>query len=133
MKDLFRVGDKVYSARHGWGCVVSVRNEDYPFVVEFEAESEMYTRDGGAYENEPPSLSFTEYDYINGGFSQERPKGGFLKFGNLDFLSGFRATTTIKVVDEETIGISQDNKGSIQLDRYSAETLHTYLTTILEK
>jgi hypothetical protein len=77
MEQIFKVGDKVFDIRYGWGVVssVNIRLKDWPVEVVFDGEEELleeYTFDGRAYINYEPILSFTEY--ILEGFSQERPE-----------------------------------------------------------
>ena len=77
-KQTFEKGDRVFDVFWGWGKVSKIeRNQLYCIRVDF--------RDSGLYdigyladgrynvETKIPRLSFTEYDLINGGFSQERP------------------------------------------------------------
>lgn len=76
MKTIFKVNDKVYCYRFGWGKIISndsCNNDPYPIFVQFKDSLEIFTKDGSFRENEPPSLSFTEYNLVTGGFSQERP------------------------------------------------------------
>lgn len=77
-KQIFRVGDRVYDFYYGWGTITAKRedfeNTDYIWVVTFEnGYIEDYTIEG-KYEitDKFRSLSFTEYDFVKGGFSQER-------------------------------------------------------------
>jgi len=82
MKTIYKVGDKVYDARFGWGEVIKiVKNIDeflteYPTTVLFNNnEYQEYTLDGKYLKEDlTPSLSFKEYDFIKGGFTQERPE-----------------------------------------------------------
>lgn len=79
MKTVFKVGDKVFDARYGWGKIINIDySKNYPICVDFETQyelKELYTIRGKETRNELlPSLSFTEYDFIKGGFSQERPE-----------------------------------------------------------
>ncbi|MGQ3644810.1 hypothetical protein [Ornithobacterium rhinotracheale] len=76
-KSIFKVGDKVFDAQIGWGKVIKIRPEcNFPVIVSFKGSiRSMYTAEGkGASLDKIPSLSFTEYDFVNGGFSQKRPK-----------------------------------------------------------
>ena len=75
MKTIFKVGDRVYDFLHGWGEVKEIQEEGIHVVrVDFDNYSTNYTRDGKDYHKDIfPVLSFTEYDLVNGGFSQERP------------------------------------------------------------
>lgn len=77
-KQIFKVGDRVYDFYYGWGTITAKRedfeNTDYIWVVTFEnGYIEDYTIEG-KYEitDKFRSLSFTEYDFVKGGFSQER-------------------------------------------------------------
>ena len=73
MKEIFKVGDKVYCVMHGHGVVVDIEeNLNFPVRVDVKNESDIgYTYDGRYYGNSTPTLSFTEYTLW--GFSQERP------------------------------------------------------------
>ena len=76
-KQIFKVGDEVYDFEFGYGTVADIsRGGFYNIKVNFETKAKTiyFTRDG-KYEHgdEIPRLSFTEYDLINGGFSQEKP------------------------------------------------------------
>ena len=74
---MFKVGDKVFSYQFGWGEIKGIRETmDYPLDVSFGNDVEhAYTKCGRDFDTDlQPTLSFTEYDLVNGGFSQERPK-----------------------------------------------------------
>lgn len=85
MKDqetIFKVGDKVFDFQYGWGNVISTTGQDetglfrrHHLIVMFKGNFSIpYLSDGRESSDvEHPSLSFTEYDLVNGGFSQERP------------------------------------------------------------
>lgn len=78
-KTIFKVGDKVFDAQYGCGIVTdtdSLRLNmlKLPIKVKFDNEVCFYTLDGKDMFTKPKSvLSFTEYDFVNGGFSQKRP------------------------------------------------------------
>ena len=80
MKTVFETGDRVYEHVRslGWGTIEEILTDDTdnPIMVSFDnGELVSYTLDGKIYENDPhPTLSFTEYDLVKGGFSQERPE-----------------------------------------------------------
>lgn len=78
MKTIFKVGDKVYHWKYGWGIIekfLTSINENFPILVKFNSGRESFAIDGKYNLGDPlPSLSFTEYDLVKGGFSQERPK-----------------------------------------------------------
>ena len=74
---MFKVGDKVFSCQFGWGEIKRIRETiDYPLDVSFgKGLVNSYTKCGRYFDEDlQPTLSFTEYDLVNGGFSQERPK-----------------------------------------------------------
>lgn len=74
---MFKVGDKVFSCQFGWGEIKGIHEtSDYPLDVSFGNDVEhTYTKCGRYFDTDlQPTLSFTEYDLVNGGFSQERPK-----------------------------------------------------------
>lgn len=78
---MYKVGDKVFDAQFGWGEILEIE-EDSDIKVEFNIVDEhgdnvveYYKEDGVFFDySTNPSLSFTEYDFVNGGFSQKRPK-----------------------------------------------------------
>ena len=78
IKEIFRVGDRVFDVMYGWGKVISILErstcEASWVYVEFQVKNVLrsYTCDGRLDSNDPyPRLSFTEYTLE--GFSQERP------------------------------------------------------------
>lgn len=74
---MFKVGDKVFSCQFGWGIIDVIDTEEkYPISVYFtERVSQVFTKCGRYFDADlQPTLSFTEYNFVNGGFSQERPK-----------------------------------------------------------
>lgn len=77
-KSIYQVGDTVYYWEYGEGniyCISHEENKLYPVFVNFGSIVLQFTIDGKINENhKKPSLSFTPYDLVNGGFSQERPK-----------------------------------------------------------
>lgn len=72
-KSIFKVGDKVYDIRFGWGEVKKAMTDCmYPVHVDFNTREEQYTFiHYYQVEDFTPLLSFTEYTLQ--GFSQERP------------------------------------------------------------
>lgn len=75
-KEIYKIGDTVYHWRLGEGTVIEIDRENhyYPVYVDFiESEQDEFTLDGRLALGEPSTLSFTHYDLVNGGFSQERP------------------------------------------------------------
>ena len=75
METVFRVGDKVFDIRYGWGFVESIDLTGtvyLPIGINFSDVIESYRLDGRTLEfDDVPLLSFTEYT-LNG-FSLERP------------------------------------------------------------
>lgn len=72
-KEIFKVGDTVYHWQYGKGEVESIPERDNYIVVEFGGGAVYFTIDGRQLGSHFPTLSFTPYDIVNGGFSQERP------------------------------------------------------------
>ena len=71
-KEIFKVGDKVFSLHYGWGIVVNgIGDTEREVLVEFKSSVESFLVNGSEYKGEAPTLSFTEYTLQ--GFSQERP------------------------------------------------------------
>ena len=83
-KTVFKVGDKVYDMNYGWGTVKEVSEFTFNdkteckvlvcFKQDFNKDISIYYEANGSFKigNNLPTLSFTEYDLVNGGFSQER-------------------------------------------------------------
>ena len=72
-KEIFKVGDTVYHWEHGKGEVQNIYEYGNCIVVEFDRVRASFTADGRCSNGQEPCLSFTPYDLVNGGFSQERP------------------------------------------------------------
>jgi hypothetical protein len=76
MKTVFKVWDKVFDVRYGWGNVKrvdDVGDYPYPILVKFKKGDSSYTLEGkAAIVDLIPLLSFTEYTLQ--GFSQECPE-----------------------------------------------------------
>lgn len=74
----FKIGDRVFDIHYGWGTITTKReafeDPNYIWVVTFEnGDTDDYTIEGKYnITTRYRSLSFTEYDLVNGGFSQER-------------------------------------------------------------
>nr|DAS14844.1 MAG TPA: ATP-dependent DNA helicase [Caudoviricetes sp.] len=76
MKTIFKVGDRVFDIRFGWGTVKEVLDtscHNYPIIVFFDNIGNVitYASDGSFGAGTPQMLSFTEYTLQ--GFSQEKP------------------------------------------------------------
>ena len=78
MENIYKIGDRVYDGIWDkWGTVTQIIGVHvYPVKVQFDLEDSVhgYT-EFGCYSSSDkwPRLSFTEYNFINGGFSQKRP------------------------------------------------------------
>mgnify|MGYP003588355899 CR=1 FL=1 len=73
---IFKVGDRVYCGIiKRWGVVEEINYEDliWRIRINFVDFKNIYTNSGSRALGYAPSLSFTEYDFVNGGFSQVRP------------------------------------------------------------
>ena len=77
-KEIFRVGDRVFDIRYGWGTIVKYNaTQNYPIEVKFDKndleELIRYTKYGKDYKlDDVGLLSFTEYGFDDR-FTQERP------------------------------------------------------------
>lgn len=71
-ESIYQVGDTVYHWRFGEGYVIAESLRDV--LVSFGGIDSCFSRTGIYEKESKPSLSFTPYDLLNGGFSQERPK-----------------------------------------------------------
>ena len=74
---MFKLGDKVFSCQFGWGKISKVDDcTEYPLYVSFtEGLHSTFTKCGRLFKEDlNPTLSFIEYNLVDGGFSQERPK-----------------------------------------------------------
>ena len=84
MKHL-EIGTKVYDIRLGWGEIVEIEDDKYPYKVDFKDYivecTEWFTLNGSHNVNDfNATLSLTEYDLVNGGFTPlsdyNKPKVG---------------------------------------------------------
>lgn len=79
METVFKTGDRVYEGVRfqSWGTVTETEKDTFfSIIVQFDNldNAISFTLDGRYKSNEPPTLSFTEYDLVKVGFSQERPE-----------------------------------------------------------
>lgn len=78
METVFKVGDRVYEGVmfQDWGTVTETeKNTFFPIIVQFDIGiAESFTSDGRYKSDTMQVLSFTEYDLVKEGFSQERPE-----------------------------------------------------------
>lgn len=74
---IYQEGDRVYDYEYGWGIISEINlGHRFPIIFKYGLGEgkESFGIDGKyAYGDRFPRLSFTEYDLINGGFSQKRP------------------------------------------------------------
>ena len=97
-KKIFRVGDRVFDIRYGWGEIVSINSDRvYPITAVFNGSKTNYTYKGESSTGNIQTLSFKEYGFDNR-FSQERPVnyedciGKWGKFWN-NYIEKFIITT----------------------------------------
>lgn len=78
IETVFKVGDRIYEGIRfqDWGIVKEISNSTgHPIIVLFDSgDRGSFTSDGRYRLNDRRTLSFTEYDLVKGGFSQERPE-----------------------------------------------------------
>lgn len=86
-KRIYQVGDNVFDAQFGWGIVFNIDSTEYPVIVNFKSGSVKSYTEKGFYSitDLEPALSFTEYDFVNGGFSQNREDINKHLIGKLGF------------------------------------------------
>lgn len=86
-EQLFKVGDRLYDYNFGWGNVTNIYGSNLPqysysFKMVFDRKDRwgnpiemLYLGNGFAFAGDAVSrTSFTEYNFVTGGFSQVRPK-----------------------------------------------------------
>ena len=101
-KENFKEGDTVYDCTQSdeQGKVVDALcckyNGNYPITVDFGNVIIPYTLEGKRKDREVPTLSFTKYDLVNGGFSQDRDD-------RVIFTNSANETFTIKELREKEI------------------------------
>ena len=67
-KQIFKLGDRVYDIRHGWGTITRVTDDFksfFPIWVDFDNgyDKQVYTLEGASKIDKIPMLSFTEYGF----------------------------------------------------------------------
>ena len=106
MEAIYKVGDRVFDIRYGWGIVIDITTDrNYPVEVSFTNNPRVlvYTSDGRLFDTDnTPSLSFTEYTLE--GFSQERPRNQ-PKLGSLCLFADIEENFNSNI---GTIGILDD-------------------------
>lgn len=73
MENIYKPGDTVYHWKYGKGKIISLTWSNVTLkkvMVDFEKEKEITKFKHQNWD----SLSFTPYNLVNGGFSQEKPK-----------------------------------------------------------
>lgn len=78
-QDEFQLGDRVFYYREGWGKITNIDKcqiSIFPITVTFDNGDESTFTKEGLYDTTHPhaSLSYEEYDFVHGGFSQSRPR-----------------------------------------------------------
>lgn len=133
-KQIFKVGDRVFDIRYGWGTIKKYNaNYTFPIGVWFDRKDIQdfihYLKSGKDYELDNVGLlSFTEYDLVNGGFSQERPInyddyigrwGKFWDDGSKDYMisrfeklrgDGFKPSISVEAYDNFEPLTEEQNK-----------------------
>lgn len=74
-KTVYQVGDTVYHYKYGNGTVIEIQKDCvFPVKVKFQNGAAFFNHDGKEdLWNNLLVLSFTPYNFVTGGFSQERP------------------------------------------------------------
>lgn len=85
MKEIYKAEDIVYHWEYGQGVIKNINskkdypNDTHPINCIFNGNSYCFTNEGIMLGDKIPTLSFTPYDFVKGGFSQVRP----LKVGQI--------------------------------------------------
>lgn len=69
---IYKIGDVVFHWKYGKGVVESLVYDNYQ-EIRFKGYRITFSKDGRLANESTPTLSFTPYNFIDGGFSQERP------------------------------------------------------------
>ena len=133
-KRIFRKGDRVFDIDNGWGEVIETHylgTTLYPIKVKFKTSSLYYTLDGKwAHGDSYSKLSFTEYDLINGGFTQERPvnyEDYIGKWGK--FWNGTSDNIFIDVLDD----LCEDCDGNVKFVPYEINSHYDHFEPLTEE
>jgi hypothetical protein len=104
-QDLFQVVDVVYHWHYGSGKISRIdKDSEYSIIVNFETLGECsFTKDGRFRKEQEPSLSFTPYNFKDGGFSQERPKSK-PKVGDYGWFWGIEPNISTFTLNRATFG-----------------------------
>lgn len=119
---IFQINDRVYHAFRGWGTIFQIANNNTPLVSFDNDRSEIVCY------AEARLLSFTEYSFEKGGFSQDRSNtvmGKWCKVwdDNFDYLRIAKITQYIK---EDAYPYNSDHtawKNAIILDEETVQFL----------
>ena len=109
-EQLLPIGTKVFDIRFGWGEIININSEPYIYKVNFKIHSTSifyYDINGKSINFQiNPTLSLTEYDLYNGGFTPlsdyNKPKvGDFGYFWDDDMESKKRLVFSVidKIID----------------------------------
>ena len=136
-KQIFRVGDKVFDIRYGWGKVIKNREREtyicYPIEVQFDKdglqEDIVYTSCGKYHKNDAVNmLSFTEYTLE--GFDQKRPinyENYMRKWGK--FWNGASDNIFIDVLDD----LCEDCDGNVKFVPYEIDSHYDHFEPLSEE
>ena len=127
--EIYQIDDKVFDARFGWGKIKSIEgdNIEYPIFVIFKMRSYYYTKKGfDCYESLIPTLSFIEYDFVNGGFSQNREDINKHLIGKLGFFwnNGEKLDGSVCIIFGLLVNTENNRfilKGNFSHDNFSIE------------
>lgn len=133
-KQIFKVGDRVFDIRHGWGKVKNYYDlRLYPIEVQFEDDDSQefihYSNDGKAsLGDNKPLLSFTEYTLE--GFTQERPikyEDYMRKWGK--FWNNISDNIIIDVLDD----LCEDCDGNVKFVPYEINSHYDHFEPLSEE
>lgn len=134
-KQIFKVGDRVFDIRHGWGTIKKYdANYSFPIEVKFDkkyiSDLIQYTKYGKDYElDDTGLLSFTEYGFDDR-FSQERPinyKDYIGKWGK--FWNNISDNIIIDVLDD----LCEDCDGNVKFVPYEINSHYDHFEPLSEE
>lgn len=127
-KVIWEVGQRVFSAKNGWGVIEEINSDYFPIIVKFDNDSyqgeESYMSDGKEYKvDKYPTLSFT--NYILDKFSQD-PKDATYEQIEPDFDWGCLPAWCNDWIakDEDGAWYSYNGKPKLRSERYSPENAY---------
>lgn len=134
-KQIFKIGDRVFDIRYGWGKVTNCEHlRLYPIGVQFDEDDSQeilfYSKDGKTNSGDnKPFLSFEEYDFDNR-FTQERPinyEDYMRKWGK--FWNNISDNIIIDVLDD----LCEDCDGNVKFVPYEINSHYDHFEPLTDE